>query len=228
MYQPAEDSFLLQKFVKKHFEISEKKFRVSRKSQSDFPGYSKGLVLDMGTGSGIQAKEACSKADLVVALDIDKNVIKYCEKNIKRKNICFFKSNLFQVFEDNFFFYDKVDNKLEVYNKKKVKNKEKRITLNKKQIKFDLIVFNPPYLPQELKVKDLTTEGGKKGYEVIEKFINNVSDYLKKEGKVLLLFSSLTGKKKVNDLILKNNLKFVELEKKHIFFEDLIVYYISK
>ena len=80
LYEPEEDSFLLQKFVKK---------------------YAKGLVLDMGTGSGIQAKEASEKADLVIALDIDKEAIKYCKKNYKKIN--FFKSNLFQIFEDNFF-----------------------------------------------------------------------------------------------------------------------------
>jgi release factor glutamine methyltransferase len=102
------------------------------------------------------------------------------------------------------------------------------LILNKKQIKFDLIIFNPPYLPQELKKRDIRLEGGKKGYEVIEKFLNKVYNYLKKDGNILLLFSSFTGKKKVNNLILKNKLKFIELEKKHIFFEDLYVYYICK
>ncbi len=205
IYEPSEDSFLLQKFVKK---------------------YSKGLVLDVGTGSGILAKEASLKSNLVIGLDIDKGVVKYCKKNIK--DVSFFKSNLFQIFDDNFFFYDKIDNKLEIYDKKKVKEKEKLQTLVKKQIKFDLIVFNPPYLPQELKKRDIRTEGGKKGYEIIEKFLSEVSNYLKKDGRVLLLFSSFTNKKKVNDLIDKNKLRFIELEKKHIFFEDLYVYYITK
>ena len=77
IYDPEEDSFLLQKFVKK---------------------YSKGLVLDMGTGSGIQAVTASENADKVIGLDISKEVIKYCKKNIKTKNIEFFKSNLFEVF----------------------------------------------------------------------------------------------------------------------------------
>tara|TARA_Y100000310_G_C20671215_1_gene810409 strand:+ start:435 stop:1064 length:630 start_codon:yes stop_codon:yes gene_type:complete len=207
IYDPEEDSFLLQKFVKK---------------------YAKGLVLDMGTGSGIQAVSASENADLVIGLDINKDVIKYCKRNIKNKNIHFFKSNLFEVFEDNFFFYDKVENKIEVYNKKKVSDREKRRTLAKKQIKFDVIAFNPPYLPQELQERDERLEGGKKGYEVIAKFLNNVSNYLKKDGKVLLLFSSFTNKGKVDLLIKKNNLRFVELEKKHIFFEDLYVYYVAK
>ena len=207
IYEPREDSFLLQKFVRK---------------------YSKGLVLDVGTGLGILAKEASLKADLVIGLDINKDVIKHCKKNIKKKNIQFLKSNLFQIFEDNFFFYDKIDKKLEIYDKKKVKDREKLRTLIKKQIKFDLIIFNPPYLPQELKKRDITTEGGKKGYEIIERFLSNVSNYLKKEGRVLLLFSSLTNKRKINELIERNNLRFIELEKKHIFFEDLFVYYITK
>jgi release factor glutamine methyltransferase len=227
IYEPEEDSFFLQKFVKKHFEILEKKIEVSQKSQSVFSGYSGGLVLDMGTGSGIQALTASEKADLVIALDIDKKVIKHCEKNINKENIKFFKSNIFQIFEDNFFFYDKIEDELKIY-KKKICDKEKMLILNKKQIKFDLIIFNPPYLPQELKKRDIRLEGGKKGYEVIEKFLNKVYNYLKKDGNILLLFSSFTGKKKVNNLILKNKLKFIELEKKHIFFEDLYVYYICK
>jgi release factor glutamine methyltransferase len=207
IYDPEEDSFLLQKFVKK---------------------YSKGLVLDMGTGSGIQAVTASENADKVIGLDISKEVIKYCKKNIKTKNIEFFKSNLFEVFEEKFFFYDKIENKIEIYDKKQVEGREKRRTLAQKQIKFDVITFNPPYLPQELQERDERLEGGKKGYEVIEKFLNNVSKYLKKEGKVLLLFSSFTNKRKMNALIKKNNLRFVELEKKHIFFEDLYVYYVAK
>ncbi len=205
IYEPREDSFLLQKFVKK---------------------YSKGLVLDIGTGSGILAKEASLKSELVIGLDVNKDVIKHCKKNIKK--VYFFKSNLFQIFDDNFFFYDKVDKKLEIYNKKKVRDREKLQTLVKKQIKFDLIIFNPPYLPQELKKRDITIEGGKKGYEIIERFLSNVSNYLKKDGRILLLFSSLTNKRKINELVEKNKLRFIELEEKHIFFEDLYVYYITK
>jgi release factor glutamine methyltransferase len=207
IYEPAEDSFLLQKFVKK---------------------YSGGLVLDMGTGSGIQAKTAAEKADLVVGLDIDKDAVKHCVKNVNKPNVHFFKSNLFQAFEENFFFYDKVDKKLEIFDKKKVKDKEQMLILVKNQIKFDLIVFNPPYLPQELPERDKALEGGKKGYEVLEKFFNKVSDYLKKEGRIVVLFSSFTNRQRINDCIHKNNLRYIELEKKHIFFEDLYVYYVTK
>jgi len=44
----------------------------------------------------------------------------------------------------------------------------------------------------------------------------------------LIVFSSLTGKEKLEHFLIKNHFKFKELEKKHIFFEDLFVYLIEK
>ena len=40
--------------------------------------------------------------------------------------------------------------------------------------KFNTIIFNPPYLPED-EFKDKSLDGGKKGYEIIEKFLNKVS-----------------------------------------------------
>ena len=94
--------------------------------------------------------------------------------------------------------------------------------------KFDTIIFNPPYLPQELKLKDLTIEGGKKGYEIIERFLDDVNSFLKPNGIVLIVFSSLTKKEKVEEFIKNNLLDFEELEKFHVFFEDIFVYLLRK
>ncbi len=153
IYQPREDSTLLEHYVKQ---------------------YAKGSVLDIGTGSAIQAIAAAksSKVKKIIATDIQNSVIDYNKKNIKNKKIKFQKSDLFN----------------------NIKNK-----------KFDTIVFNPPYLPSELKLKDLTTEGGKKGYEAIEKFLNQVCNFLKTGGITLIVFSSLTKKENVNGFI-QNNL----------------------
>ncbi|MEK6876207.1 MAG: hypothetical protein AABX63_02255, partial [Nanoarchaeota archaeon] len=84
------------------------------------------------------------------------------------------------------------------------------------------------YLPQELKVKDLTLEGGKKGYEVIERFLNDVNTFLKPDGIILIIFSSLTKKEKVDGFIRNKLLESELLEKQHYFFEDLYVYKIIK
>lgn len=168
MYEPREDSYLLLEQVKR---------------------FAKGKVLDMGTGSGIQAL-AAKKADSVLAVDINKNTIEHCRKTIKNKKIRFLYSDLFSNIKT----------------------------------KFDTIIFNPPYLPEDIKVKDLTLDGGKKGYEVMERFFSQARKHLNKNGKVLIVFSSLTKKKKVDKIIKKNGFKFKLLKKKKLFFEELYVY----
>lgn len=192
MYKPREDSLMLAEQVKK---------------------YAQGFVLDIGTGFGIQAITAAKKRNVkkVIALDIDKDSIEYCKKNIINKKIQFFVSDLFSIFKNS------IDKKPF----KKIKNK-------KIIKKFDTIIFNPPYLPEDLKLKDLTLYGGKKGYEILERFLNEVNNYLKPNGIILIVFSSLTNKSKINKFIKNNSLEFKELAKKHIFFEDLYVYLIKK
>ncbi len=172
IYEPREDSFLLAKYVDK---------------------FAKGKVLDLGTGSGIQAEIALKYTKNVLAVDIDKKAVDF----VKKKNIKSEVSNLFS----------------------KVKGK------------FDLIIFNPPYLPEESledKESKKITTGGKYGYEILEIFFYKVNNYLKDNGKILIVFSSLTNKNKVNTIIKKNNFKFKLLEKEKIFFEELYCYLIER
>jgi len=99
--------------------------------------------------------------------------------------------------------------------------------LEKIEGKFDCIVFNPPYLPQDKGIKDKALYGGQKGWEILGKFFSQAKDYLNKDGIILIVFSSLTDKKKVDEIINENGFSFKELERKHVFFEDLYVYSIS-
>ena len=168
IYEPAEDSFLLQKYVEK---------------------YAFGKVLDIGSGSGIQAEAALKKTKNILAVDINKEAVKL----LKGKGINSKYSDLFS----------------------NVKGK------------FDLIIFNPPYLPEEEKEDletKLVTTGGKYGYEILERFFKNAKKFLNKNGKILIVFSSLTNKKKVDSLIKKYGFKFKLLEEKGLFFERLYVY----
>ncbi|MDP2909403.1 MAG: methyltransferase [Nanoarchaeota archaeon] len=170
IYEPAEDSFLLQKYVRK---------------------YAGGKVLDVGTGLGIQAITALEKTKDVLAVDINPEAVKLLkEKGIKAKV-----SNLFS----------------------NVKGK------------FNLIIFNPPYLPEdkrEPKDSARATTGGKKGYELIEKFLKQAKSFLKKEGRILMVCSSLTGD--VEKLFKKYGYKSKKLEEEKYFFEKIYVYLLQR
>jgi len=172
VYEPREDSELLMKYVKR---------------------FASGNVLDMGTGSGVQAEEAVKKKNVksVTAVDINPEVKKYI-KNPKIKVII---SDLF----------------------------------SKVSGKFDTIIFNPPYLPQDAGIEDASLYGGKMGYEVLVRFLDDLSGYLKDNGKVLVVFSNLTMKNIVDMAIEKNLLEFELLEKMKLpMFEELYCYLITK
>ena len=60
-------------------------------------------------------------------------------------------------------------------------------------------------------------------------FLKVVTPYLAEKGIILLLFSSLTGKDKIDELIESNGLESEELCRKFLpFFEKLYVYRIRK
>jgi len=62
--------------------------------------------------------------------------------------------------------------------------------------KFNLIIFNPPYLPEdskEPKESQLQTTGGKKGNEIILRFLQQAKNYLNSNGKIFLITSSLAS-----------------------------------
>ncbi|MCX6746582.1 MAG: methyltransferase [Candidatus Pacearchaeota archaeon] len=91
----------------------------------------------------------------------------------------------------------------------------------KKEMKFSLIIFNPPYLPEDSKEprdSRIATTGGKKGSETINKFLEQAKNYLDKNGKIFLLTSSFT--KGINFKGYKKRL----LEKKKLFFEEICVW----
>jgi len=163
IYEPREDSFLLKKYVKK---------------------FAKGKVLDMGTGSGIQAKAALENTDEVIAADINKSAVKHA-KNKGIRAVC---SDLFSNIKG----------------------------------KFDLIIFNPPYLPEEEGRGELALSGGKKGHELVERFLKQAKPHLKKNGKILLVASSLTGDIRKLGKRLDYNIK--ELESASFFFEKISIY----
>lgn len=203
VYEPEDDSFLLSKYVKKTI------------SKDD-------NVLEIGIGSGIQSETALNEIKkkngngVVVGVDINPNAVDYCKKSKYTLEGYFYESNLFEILKNNKFDFEK-----------KILKKEKSV---EKDNKFDLIIFNPPYLPDEKDAEEIKyiTTGGKNGYEIIDLFMRDVSKFLKNDGKILLVFSSCTNKEKVNEIIDNYLFKFELLEEKSIFFEKLYCYKIEK
>lgn len=91
---------------------------------------------------------------------------------------------------------------------------------------FDLIMFNPPYLPDDPEVKDNALDGGPEGYEIIEQFLNEAKSHLKKDGVILLVFSSLS-KKEVIEKIIEKDYKYAMIDSQKLDFEMLYVYRIQ-
>jgi HemK-related putative methylase len=171
MYKPREDSFLLEKYVKK---------------------LAFGKVLDIGTGSGIQIEAALKnkKVNSALASDLDKDII----SKLKGKKYKVVHSDLFSNIKG----------------------------------KYDTIIFNPPYLPDSKYDKGKSLGGGKKGYELLVRFLNEVSAYLTQDGIVLIVFSSITNRKIIDKEIKNNLLEYELLEKQGLFFEILYIYKIKK
>ncbi len=101
---------------------------------------------------------------------------------------------------------------------------------------YDLILFNPPYLQSEpdiinesnRQLIDFAWDGGPSGNEVLLEFLNHISQYLKKNGEIFFITSSLVDQKAIQHALEIQNVKNLEQKTKHIFFEDIILYHCKK
>ncbi len=87
--------------------------------------------------------------------------------------------------------------------------------------KFHIVLFNPPYLPddkREPKNSKLATTGGKNGSEIINEFLKSAKSHLEKNSKIFLLTSSLTKG------IKWNRFKKRKIASKKLFFEEIYVW----
>jgi release factor glutamine methyltransferase len=86
--------------------------------------------------------------------------------------------------------------------------------------RFDIVVFNPPYLPSST-MGDRTTDGGKAGTEVINRFLSELTRHLVENGRGMLVISSLNDPERM--MIRHSDLSFKRLCERSLFFERLYV-----
>ena len=93
---------------------------------------------------------------------------------------------------------------------------------------FDLVVFNPPYLPTQPDERiddwlEYALDGGESGRVVIERFANEVSRVLATGGRILVLISSLTGLPEVSELFEKKGYSVTVIREQQVEDETLYV-----
>ena len=205
VYPPSDDTYLIIDYLKK---------KVNEKFFDGLPINTIGKILDMGTGTGIIAlflqeikKYFSEFTSKIYASDISDAAIRCATLNEStndyKDSIAFIKSDLFRKFPSSL------------------------------QYSFDIIFFNPPYLPSiNQKENDIIRrrsdsnwDGGKRGFEVFLEFIRQVKDFLNLEQKYYIYYisSSLTDLSQLNDELETYGFRNIVLNKKHVFFEDIIL-----
>ena len=205
VYPPSDDTYLIIDYFKKN--INENFF-------DGLPINTIRKILDLGTGTGIIAlflqeiKKYLSKfTSEIYASDISDAAIRCAtlnERNNYFKNsITFIKSDLFRKFPQNL------------------------------QHSFEIIIFNPPYLPSISykengiihRRNDSNWDGGERGFEVFLEFIRQVKDFLNSEQKYFIYYisSSSTDLSQLNDELETRGFRNSVLNKRHVFFEDIIL-----
>ena len=155
-------------------------------------------VLEIGTGTGLIAVTAAQKSKKVTATDINEDAVKCALKNT-------------------------ITNR--TYN---VELKQGNLFEPVKDEKFDLILFNTPYLPTEEDEKlddelNAAFDGGLEGRETIDKFLNEVKGHLNEGGRVQLVQSSLSDNEKTIQKLEELGFEASITATEKCFFEEIVV-----
>lgn len=155
-------------------------------------------VLEIGTGSGLVSMYASLLTDDITATDINYNALELAEKNFHLNNINTIKLEFGDLFEP-------------------VKDQ-----------KFDVILFNTPYLPtdsDDIINDDLNYafDGGLDGRNVIDRFINQVSNHLNDKGIVQMIQSSLSDNDRTLNMFDRNGFIAEIAQSEKFFFEEIVL-----
>lgn len=97
--------------------------------------------------------------------------------------------------------------------------------------KFDLIVSNPPYLPNDNNynnnIRDPTMHGGPTGIEATVHFVNSALPLLAGDGKMLIVTSSFANSSALDKMLLENNMHKKVVKEKRLFYETLSIVELS-
>jgi len=155
-------------------------------------------VLDLGTGCGILGVLAAERAERVLGIDINPQAVRCAKVNAKTNGI----GGKMDLVRGDLF--------------QPLKPNER----------FDLILFNPPYLPTpERESKggwlEKAWSGGPSGRRVIDRFLFEAPRHLTQEGVILLTHSDLSNVKRTRTILEGKGLKTEILDELNFPFETI-------
>ena len=92
---------------------------------------------------------------------------------------------------------------------------------------FDLVAFNPPYVPSQ-RIEDVTTDGGAGGMAVPLQFLSSALTVAKPDGKIVMVLSSEDSLADLEEFCDSRGLRSKKVAEKPLFFETLFVFLIMR
>lgn len=91
---------------------------------------------------------------------------------------------------------------------------------------FDLVAFNPPYIPST-EIVDKSVDGGFGGFEVPLSFLESATRVVKENGKIVMLASDQGNMSMLTGYCSQRSLSLRKVAEKSLFFETLYVFEIT-
>jgi release factor glutamine methyltransferase len=162
-------------------------------------------ILEIGTGCGIIALECARQGADVLCTDINPYAVKLVNNNF-------------------------VNNQKLIKGRFEVRAGDLFKNILKNEV-FDIIIFNPPYLPttEQDHIEqwfDMATNGGKDGLKVINRFLNQMKSYLSEKAKTYFIISSLANQKKVEQQLKQLMIQF-EIIARYQYHDETIFLYLG-
>ena len=152
-------------------------------------------MLDIGTGSGIQAITAAEKARRVIAVDINPAAVKSARENVSLNGF----EDIVSVYEGDLF------------------------SPLSPEDRFDIIIFTPPYLEGTPKtIFDRALFDNNK--ELARRFFSEAENHLKPDGYIQMVYSSIAKPDEVLRTSYESGWRHALIARKKLLFEEFFIY----